>query len=250
LNLFDHIIFFDKVNLNFNEVLLIGEEKKNFFFYTHWYTKAFGFNILKDFYYFNHDVNTFILLYPLYSSEYNPLFLDSESIFYNNFKVELSYADIPICITTATFEKNKNNLEKSNLITELNLLDYFKKKYNNCFYFFDENIFDSNYDNIIENIFEDNEEEKKNITESDKNNNDIIIKKDQKYFLQTLGQTEVNDELFDIIKQQQQDLLNDEQYKTEIKFNQKLVNDYHLNMDLSRTYYPPTVRDNERADII
>ena len=117
LILFDHLVFFDKFNLNFNEeLLIIGEEKKNFFFYTHWYTKACGFNILKDFYYFNHDVDTFILLYPLYSSDFNPLFLDSESIFYNPFKVELSYSDIPTCIS----EEQNNTLEETDEIIESN----------------------------------------------------------------------------------------------------------------------------------
>jgi hypothetical protein len=252
--LFDHVIFFDKFNLNFNEeIVMTGEESKDFFFYTHWYTKACGFNILRDFYYFNHDVDTFILLYPLYSSSFNPLFLDSEFFFFNSFKVELSYADIPTCITE---EKTDNINESKEILTnELTLIDFDiikKKKYNSFYYFFDNNIINYNYIKFIDIIFNNYNEISKN---EDINNLKIeteltdIIKKDQKSFFKIFGKNITNEELISIVEQHQQDIKNNEQFNIGITINSKMFNDYHLNLDFSRTYYPPTVRDHEREDI-
>lgn len=239
------MFFFDKFSLNFkNELLINGEESKKILYYTHQYVENFGFNFLKDFYYFNHEVNTFILLYPLYSSEVNSYIFDYDFIFYHkSFKVELSYSDIPFY---------KKNVENNNIIneskTELNLSEFLvlqKKKEDNLFFFCDDFIL-SDFDN--KNTFLINiilKEENENEVEDEKNNQ---IKEFFNFYPYSItGENIVNDDFIESIKQQ----------KESKKFNgkkniikKKFLNNYHHSMvGFDRTYIPPTVRDNERKHI-
>lgn len=170
----------------------------------------------------------------------------------------MSYSDITTCISEEqsntleeinTVDESDNNIIQTNELSLVELNFILKKKYKNIFFFFDKDIFDINYNNIIETIFNYNKE----TTIVDNNNlektRENIIETDKKAFFKTFGKNITNEELNFIVKQQQQDILNNEQFNIETTLNSKIINDYHLNMDLSRTYYPPTVRDHEREDI-
>lgn len=125
IQFYNRTVFFDKFNLNYKEELLnIGEERKGVIFYTHCYTQSIGFNILKDFFYFDHDVDTFVILYPLAIQKLQNQFFCSEFIFYNSFKIDLGYDDI----VPKTIEEENIFETETNSLNTLDLDSFFLKK--------------------------------------------------------------------------------------------------------------------------